>query len=175
MKINDKVDFSDTMNLPRKTITTNADLTKKESFFLAIVQDVRRYRDVLNKNKLSNTVYNILENPMIIKDEVEPTYVQNKILKDMVIRYRLLSGFKVNHNIDFIHIDDMLENQKEKTPKLQDLINKRATRRKELKKNLFTLMTLRTQSLLALMSIHFMTFSLLPIRHKQNLYNTLFI
>lgn len=132
MKINDKVDFSDTMNLPRKTITTNADLTKKESFFLARVQDVRRYRDVLNKNKLSNTVYNILENPMIIKDEVEPTYVQNKILKDMVIRYRLLSGFKVNHNIDFIHIDDMLENQKEKTPKLQDLINKRATRRKEL-------------------------------------------
>ena len=132
MKINDKVDFSDTMNLPKKTISINADLTKKESFFLARVQDVRRYRDVLDKNKLSNTVYNILENPMIIKNEVEPTYIQNKILKDMVIRYRLLSGFKVNHNIDFIHIDDMLENQKEKTPKLQDLINKRENRRKEL-------------------------------------------
>ena len=42
MKINDKVDFSDTMNLPKKTITTNADLTKKEGFFLARVQDVRR-------------------------------------------------------------------------------------------------------------------------------------
>lgn len=132
MKINEKMDFSDTMNLPKKTISTNADLTKKESFFLVRIQDVRRYRDVLNKNKLSNTVYNILENPMIIKDEVEPTYIQNKILKDMVIRYRLLYGFKVEHNIDFIQVDDMLENQKEKTPKLQELIKKRETRRKEL-------------------------------------------
>lgn len=132
MKINDKVDFSDTMNLPKKTISTNADLTKKESFFLARIQDVRRYRDVLNKNKLSNTIYNILENPMIIKKKVEPTYIQNKILKDMVIRYRLLNGFKVNHNLDFIHIDDMLENQKEKTSKLQELIKKREIRRKEL-------------------------------------------
>lgn len=136
MKINDKVDFSDTMNLPKKTISTNADLTKKENFFLAKIQDVRRYRDVLNKNKLSNTVYNIIENPMIVKDSIEPTYVQNKILKDMLIRYRLLNGFKVNHNIDFIHIDDMLENQKEKTPKLQELIKKRAEKRKEFTENI---------------------------------------
>ena len=136
MKINDKVDFSDTMNLPKKTISTNADLTKKENFFLARIQDVRRYRDVLNKNKLSNTIYNILENPMIVKDNIEPTYVQNKILKDMVIRYRLLTGFKVNHNIDFIHIDDMLESQKEKTQKLQELIKKRADKRKELTENI---------------------------------------
>ena len=71
------------MNLPKKTISTNADLTKKESFFLAKLQDVRRYRDVLNKNKLSNTIYNVIENPMIVKDNIEPTYVQNKILKDM--------------------------------------------------------------------------------------------
>ena len=29
MKINDKVDFSSDMNLPKKTISTNADLTTK--------------------------------------------------------------------------------------------------------------------------------------------------
>lgn len=131
MKINDKTDFSESMNLPKKTISINADLTKKESFFLARVQDVRRYREILSKNKLSNTVYNILENPMVIKKNLDPTYVENKILKDMVIRYRLLNGFKVNHNIDFIHIDDMIENQKEKTSKLQELIKKRDERKKE--------------------------------------------
>lgn len=132
MKINDKVDFSSDMNLPKKTISTNADLTKKESFFLARIQDVRRYREVLSKNKLSNVIYNILENPMVIRNELSPTYIQNKILKDMVIRYRLLSGAKVNHNLDFIHIDDMLENQKEKTAKLQEVIKKRDARKKEL-------------------------------------------
>ena len=78
MKINDKVDFSSDMNLPKKTISTNADLTKKESFFLARIQDVRRYREVLSKNKLSNVIYNILENPMVIRNELSPTYIQNK-------------------------------------------------------------------------------------------------
>ena len=53
MKINDKVDFSSDMNLPKKTISTNADLTKKESFFLARIQDVRRYREVLSKNTIN--------------------------------------------------------------------------------------------------------------------------
>lgn len=67
---------------------------------------------------------------MVIRNELSPTYIQNKILKDMVIRYRLLSGAKVNHNLDFIHIDDMLENQKEKTAKLQEVIKKERCKEK---------------------------------------------
>lgn len=132
MKINDKIDFTDTMNLPKKTISTDATLTKKESFFLAKIQDVSRYRAILYKNKLSNKVYDILENPMVIKKELDPTYIQNKILKDVLIRYRLLGGYKVAHNLDFIHIDDMLETQKENTQKLQELIKKRDIRKKDL-------------------------------------------
>src|SRR5574344_593357 len=132
MKINDKVDFSDTMNLPRKTIATNTNLVKKETFFLARIQDLKRYREVLEKNKSCNTIYNILENPMIINNEIDPTDIQNKILKDMIVRYRLLHGFKVKHNIDFIHVDDMLEPQKENTQKLQEVIKKRDDKQKEL-------------------------------------------
>src|SRR5574344_1573766 len=78
MKINDKVDFSDTMNLPRKTIATNTNLVKKETFFLARIQDLKRYREVLEKNKSCNTIYNILENQMIINNEIDPTDIQKK-------------------------------------------------------------------------------------------------
>ncbi len=132
MKINDKVDFSDTMNLPKKTIATNADLPKKETFFLARIQDVRRYREVLKKNESSNTLYNILENPVMIKDDIDPTCIQNKILKDIVIRYRLLNGNKVNHNIDFAYIYNILEDKTNKSAKTQELIKKRELKKKEL-------------------------------------------
>ena len=101
MKINDKVDFSSDMNLPKKTISTNADLTKKESFFLARIQDVRRYREVLSKNKLSNVIYNILENPMVIRNELSPTYIQNKILKQVskFLIVMAMSAIGLNTNI----------------------------------------------------------------------------
>lgn len=134
MKINDKIDFSDTMNLPKKTISTNADITKKESFFLARIQEVRRYREVVNKNKDSNNLYNILENPMEIKNELSPTYIQNKILKDIVIRYKLLNGEKANHNLDFVNFGNIyyLKKTNDFSSDIEEIVNKRENKRLEL-------------------------------------------
>lgn len=132
MEINDKVDFSDTMNLPKKTILTNDDIAKKEKFFLERMQEVRRYREVLNKNKNSNTVYNISESPMKIQDKLDITYVQNKILKDIVIRYRLQRGDIVNHELDFMYLPKNESLSGEKKLEVEEIVKNRSLTKRKL-------------------------------------------
>ena len=132
MEINDKVDFSDTMNLPKRTILTNDDIAKKEKFFLERMQEVRRYREVLNKNKNSNKVYNISESPMKIQDKLDITYVQNKILKDIVIRYRLQKGDVVNHELDFMHLQKNEDLSGEKKLEIEEIVKGRSLTKRKL-------------------------------------------
>lgn len=114
-------DYSKTLNLPKETILTNGDVVKREGFFLNKMQASNRYRDIIEKNKNGKIVYNIIENPMILEKKLNSTYIQNKILKDIIIRYEILMGCIVNHNIDFMIPDEKIKEIKKSGIKGEEL------------------------------------------------------
>ncbi len=54
MKIVNKTDFTNTINLPIKTIGLQSDNEKNVEFFLNKVQDVTKYKVVIDKNIKNN-------------------------------------------------------------------------------------------------------------------------
>ena len=83
MEIVSKDDFSKESNLPRKTIPTDGDLTKREGYFLERIQNETRYQFVINRNKTQKgKSYKIQEFPTYIEKRMDATAIMNKILKD---------------------------------------------------------------------------------------------
>ena len=109
MKVIEKTDFENTINLPQKTIVTDGELIKRESFFIESLQDGSKFNIATEKNKVNNSVVNISEIPMNISEKITPTNIINKVLKDIIARYSILKGNCVNHNIGFFHTDEMLK------------------------------------------------------------------
>ncbi len=126
--------FSKTLNLPKKTILIDNNISKREGFFLNKMQSATRYREIVEKNKSSKVHYNMLEIPMKINNELNTTYILNKTLKDIMLRYLILSGYNVSHELDFEmsnkKIKEILrsnvnkkELKKAYTEEVEDLIN----------------------------------------------------
>lgn len=124
MKVVEKKDFDKTINLPQKTIVTDGELIKRESFFIQNLQDGSKFNTANKKNIQNNKNVNISEIPMPISEKITPTNIINKVLKDVIARYSILKGNYVNHNLGFFHTDEMLKKVKEveipETPKTNE-------------------------------------------------------
>lgn len=109
MKVVDKIDYNKTLNLQRKTIDTEEEIVKKDSFFIESFQDGNKFNAANEKNIINKSNVNISEIPMAISDKITPTNIINKVLKDVIARYSILKGHFVNHSIGFYHTDDILK------------------------------------------------------------------
>lgn len=109
MEIVSKDDFSKESNLPRKTIPTDGDLTKREGYFLERIQNETRYQFVINRNKTQKgKSYKIQEFPTYIEKRMDATAIMNKILKDILDRYQVMSGNIVEHKMLFSNHADLV-------------------------------------------------------------------
>lgn len=113
MKVVEKKDFDQTINLPQKTIVTDGELIKRENFFIQSLQDGSKFNIANKKNIQNNRNVNISEIPMPISEKITPTNIINKVLKDVIARYSILKGNYVNHNLGFFHTDEMLKKEPE--------------------------------------------------------------
>lgn len=116
MKIKGDKDYSEIMNLPKKTIPTDGNLPQRQEYFLEKIQDEAKYRQAIEKNKLSSKRYRITNIPIRVDNVLDTTVVLNKILKDIYIRFQVMSGNIVDDKIVFSDngLEDNIQSSEEK-------------------------------------------------------------
>lgn len=83
-----------TLNLPNTSFPMKADLPKHEPSILKFWEDIDLYKraNLLNKNK----TFVINDGPPYANGNIHIGHAFNKILKDIVIKYKILSGYNVS-------------------------------------------------------------------------------
>lgn len=86
------IDYKKTLNMPQTDFDMRANLTTKEPAFRKEWEDNKIYEKVLKKNK-KNTPFILHDGPPYANGNLHIGHALNKILKDIVIRYKSLRGF----------------------------------------------------------------------------------
>jgi isoleucyl-tRNA synthetase len=86
------VDYKTTLNLPRTDFPMKADLPKREPETLARWREMRLYERILEKNR-GRPRFTLHDGPPYANGTLHMGHVLNKVLKDIVVRYKNLSGY----------------------------------------------------------------------------------
>ncbi|AIA29387.1 isoleucyl-tRNA synthetase [Mycoplasmopsis californica] len=84
--------YKDTLNMPQTNFEMRANLVKKEPEFRELWLQNEIYKKVLAKNK-ANTPFILHDGPPYANGNLHIGHSLNKILKDIVIRYKSMNGF----------------------------------------------------------------------------------
>ena len=85
------LDYSKTVNLPKTDFPMKADLPRREPQFLEFWQQRDIYRSRLKKNS-AGAVFILHDGPPYANGHIHLGHALNKILKDIVVRYKLFTG-----------------------------------------------------------------------------------
>ena len=88
----EKKDYKSTLNMPQTDFSMKADLNIKEPQFLNFWLDNNIYQQALAKNK-NNESFILHDGPPYANGSLHTGHALNKILKDIVIRYKTMCGF----------------------------------------------------------------------------------
>lgn len=86
-------DYNETLNLPRTDFPMRAGLTKKEPELLEAWESNEIYKKIMKKNA-GKPIYVLHDGPPYANGNIHLGHALNKILKDIVVRYKNMSGFK---------------------------------------------------------------------------------
>ena len=86
------MDYKNTLNLPKTNFPMKADLPKREPVFLKEWQDKDIYKLICEKSK-DNPKYILHDGPPYANGHIHLGTALNKILKDIVVKYKSMSGF----------------------------------------------------------------------------------
>ncbi len=84
--------YSETVLLPRTSFPMKADLSRREPEFLAFWKERDIYARMLSRNE-GKTAYILHDGPPYANGHIHIGTALNKILKDMVVKYKLLRGY----------------------------------------------------------------------------------
>ncbi len=86
------MNYKDTLNLPSTKFPMKANLPQKEPEILKFWDEIDLYKKIRNKNKDSNK-YILHDGPPYANGDIHIGHAVNKILKDIVIKSKTLSGY----------------------------------------------------------------------------------
>lgn len=86
-------DYNDTLNLPKTNFSMRAGLTKKEPQMLEKWEETNLYEKLMDKNE-GKPLYVLHDGPPYANGDIHLGTALNKILKDFVVRYKNMCGFK---------------------------------------------------------------------------------
>ncbi|MGV8050820.1 MAG: isoleucine--tRNA ligase [Anaerolineaceae bacterium] len=86
------MDYKDTLNLPRTSFPMKANLAKREPEILARWEEMRLYEKLREQSK-GRTQYILHDGPPYANGHIHLGTALNKILKDMIVKSRQMSGF----------------------------------------------------------------------------------
>lgn len=86
------MDYKATLNLPHTDFTMRADLANREPKMLARWQDIRLYEKIRDKCK-GRDKFVLHDGPPYANGNIHMGHALNKILKDIVVRYKTMRGF----------------------------------------------------------------------------------
>ncbi len=86
------MEYGDTLNLPQTDFPMRGNLPQREPEFLKIWQDMDIYNQVAAKNK-DREKFILHDGPPYANGNIHLGHVLNKVLKDMVVKYKSMAGF----------------------------------------------------------------------------------
>ncbi len=89
----EKVDYSSTLNLPNSEFPMRANLPKREPEMLKAWEEKDLYQKLLEK-KADSPMYILHDGPPFANGDIHMGHTLNKILKDFVIKYKNMAGFR---------------------------------------------------------------------------------
>ena len=87
------VDYNKTLNLPKTSFPMRADLSKREPDFYKNFVKNKTYYKLLERNA-NKPLYVLHDGPPYANGKIHLGTALNKILKDFIIKYKNMSGFK---------------------------------------------------------------------------------
>ena len=85
-------DYKDTLSLPRTQFPMKANLPQKEPKLLEFWQEIELYQKMADKNK-GKTSYILHDGPPYANGHLHLGHALNKILKDIIVKYKIMRGF----------------------------------------------------------------------------------
>lgn len=89
------VEFKDTLNLPATEFPMRANLTAREPKRIAFWEKTRLYKRLQEKNAGTGKVFVLHDGPPFTNGDVHIGTALNKLLKDIIMRYKTMRGFRV--------------------------------------------------------------------------------
>ena len=86
-------DYRETLNLPKTDFPMRAELPKREPAVLARWEEMGLYTQILRKNK-DKPAFTLHDGPPYANGTIHFGHILNKVLKDMVVKYKNLSGWR---------------------------------------------------------------------------------
>ncbi|HIX65062.1 MAG TPA: class I tRNA ligase family protein, partial [Candidatus Anaerotruncus excrementipullorum] len=86
-------DYSKTLNLPKTEFSMRADLPKKEPGMVKKWEEERLYDKLMEKNE-GKPLYMFHDGPPYANANIHLGTALNKVLKDIIVREKNLSGYK---------------------------------------------------------------------------------
>jgi len=90
------MDYKNTLNLPQTTFPMKAELHKREPDMLRFWEDNNIYGKIIEKNK-SGEVFILHDGPPYANGHIHIGHALNKILKDILIKYKAMQGFRAEY------------------------------------------------------------------------------
>jgi isoleucyl-tRNA synthetase len=87
------MDYKDTLNLPKTDFPMKANLTEREPEILKKWSEGKMYKRIQEKNKGPQT-YILHDGPPYANGNIHIGHALNKILKDIIIKFKSMEGFK---------------------------------------------------------------------------------
>ncbi len=88
----EKIDFRNTLNLPKTDFPMKANLARKEPEFLKFWEDSKIYHRRVENNR-PNAHFILHDGPPYANGHLHIGHALNKILKDIIVKYKLMKGF----------------------------------------------------------------------------------
>ncbi|MEW6571088.1 MAG: isoleucine--tRNA ligase [Nitrospirota bacterium] len=85
-------DYKETLNLPRTDFPMKANLTQKELEILRFWEEGQVYKKIQEKN-MGKPQYILHDGPPYANGHIHIGHALNKILKDIIVKYRAMKGF----------------------------------------------------------------------------------
>lgn len=89
----EKKDYSKTLNLPQTEFQMRGNLPTKEPGILKAMLDNHVYQLVLEKNKGTGKRFVLHDGPPYANGDIHTGHALDKILKDIIIRYKTMNGY----------------------------------------------------------------------------------
>ncbi len=87
-------DYKDTINLPRTGFAMKADLARREPGMLAVWEESDRYGAIQRETAAREHAFILHDGPPYANGVIHIGHAVNKVLKDIVVKSKLLAGFR---------------------------------------------------------------------------------
>ena len=87
------MDYKDTINLPKTAFAMKANLANREPGMVEAWEQAGLYRQIQEQTK-DRPLWILHDGPPYANGDIHMGHAVNKILKDMVVKSRLMSGFR---------------------------------------------------------------------------------